>query len=166
MSLYDLDASLGGEQPNGYDAWTAFYSNYLVSKVTLTVQYENLEDQCVGVTVLPSRYSNNAGTYTSSLGKPGIKHFIVPQQGSGRNVISRTYTWTALELYRLRSELDNDPRYLASKLVPVASDPDVLVHLVGQVWRTDEVAGNINGVMRYTLVCHSTMQGRTLFDES
>lgn len=109
------------------------------------------------MTILPSRYDGNAGTYTSCLGKPGVKHFIVPQKGSGRNVYSETYEWSALELYKLKGWTSSDPRFLAAAFTLNNSDPSSLVYLIGQVWRTDEVFGNINGVLRMTVICYSTL---------
>lgn len=96
MSLFDIDPAIGGQQPNGFDEWSALYELYRVNHVKLTVSVENLEATALAFLVFPTSTSSDPGlTYTAALGARGVKSFLIPQRGSGRNVITRTFSWSA-----------------------------------------------------------------------
>lgn len=85
-SLFDPDYSFGGQQPMGFDEWSAFYSTYKVIASKITIEAVNNIGSTIptcSMVVYPSN-SATTGTSTRMEATPGAKIRIVGM-GSGKH---------------------------------------------------------------------------------
>lgn len=79
-SLYDFDLSGTGNQPVGFDQWSAFYNKYRVLSTDVEIRIENRgpTSDSVTVVVFPTdQGSPYTGTYPRALSIPGAVKFEV-----------------------------------------------------------------------------------------
>lgn len=91
-SLYDPDVTLTGNQPTGYDQWTAFYASYRVMGSKLTMKYANASNDWTTVFVnaaLTSSLSTSTSTFKPEEQPYTITRQVAPYGTTGANPVTR-----------------------------------------------------------------------------
>lgn len=74
-----------------------------MNRVTVEIYLENLGSSSLTFALFPFSSDTAGGSLTSVLGFTGVKYFAVPSVGSGKNIVTRRFSFNALELYKMKT---------------------------------------------------------------
>lgn len=125
-SLFDPDFTGVGDQPMGYDQWSAFFGLYRVRGCRYTVEIANANTSPCLVGVLPSRNPTLSSSSTSWMSARGVRTHVLGAITGGTNIVKFSgfiQPWDLNDQTRLQYMDDN------ASLGSTAANPSTVVYL-------------------------------------
>jgi hypothetical protein len=108
--LHDPDKTGVGHQPLGYDQWTAFYTNYVVERSTLHVEYAQSSTTSAVAGIFLSQANGISATSWPELAEQGRSVHKLMNCGAGQPNTRLSLAFDAKRMFNLQSVLDNEDR--------------------------------------------------------